>query len=130
MKQSLMTALLLLLLCSGAMTALAQSGGRDALRRGNERYARGEYEAAIREYGEIKSAQGAVYAQALYNIGVCEFELARTDEAISMYRRAVAARGGRYPKALYALGVALEAVGQLAEAREAYRQAIAASDGA
>lgn len=130
MKKGL-TLALLLLTCSGT-AAVAQVGGldaKDAIRRGNERYRRGEYEAAIREYSEVTWAKGAVYAQALYNIGVCDFELARTDEAIRMYRRAVFASGGRYPKALYALGVALESSGRLADARAAYQQAIATSDG-
>ena len=130
MKKRLMLALLLLT-CSGT-AALAQVGGldaKDAIRRGNERYNRGEYEAAIREYREVTWAKGALYALALYNIGVCDFELGRTDEAIRMYRRAADARGGRYPKALYALGVALESSGRRADAKAAYRQAIATSDG-
>lgn len=131
MKKRLMLALLLLTF-SGTLT-LAQTGGsRDAaenIRRGNERYARGEYEAAIKEYGQVAQGQGEVYAQALYNIGVCYFELLRTEDAIEMYRRAIEARGGRYPKALYGLGVALEISGRSRDAKEAYQRAIAVSDG-
>jgi tetratricopeptide (TPR) repeat protein len=92
-------------------------------------YARAEYEAAIREYGRVPVKVGKLYAQSLYNIGVCYYELRRTEEAIMMYRSAVEASRGRYPKALYALGVALEDSRQWPEAKEAYRQALVASGG-
>lgn len=114
---------LLLLTLSGA-TAAAQESGRaqDIIARGNERYARGEYSAAVEEYGRLTRADGEAYAQALYNIGVCRFELWQTEEAARAYRQAVEARGGRYPKASYALGVALEELKRESEAREAYEQ--------
>jgi tetratricopeptide (TPR) repeat protein len=92
-------------------------------------YARAEYEAAIKEYRRVTDKGGEAYAQSLYNIGVCFYELRRTPEAIEMYRSAVEANGGRYPKALYALGVALEDSNRWPEAREAYRQALVASGG-
>ena len=92
-------------------------------------YARAEYAAAIEEYRRIPDKAGEVSAQSLYNIGVCYYELWRTEEAITMYRRAVEASRGRYPKALYALGVALEDSSRWVEAREAYRQALVVSDG-
>ena len=127
----LLSAVLLLSLAGGY--AAGQGGRADArelVRRGNERYARAEYEAAIREYGRVPAESGEAYAQSLYNLGVCYYELWRTEEAIVMYRRAVAAAaGGRYPKASYALGVALEDLNRLPEAKEAYRQAISASRG-
>ncbi|HEX8137047.1 MAG TPA: tetratricopeptide repeat protein [Pyrinomonadaceae bacterium] len=129
MKKSLVLMLLLLTLSGAA--GVAQAGGSEAaeaIRRGNERYARGEYEAAIRQYRQVGEGNREAYAQALYNIGVCYFELNRTEDAIRMYRRAIEARGGLYPKALYALGVALEISGRPEEAKEAYRQTIAASD--
>jgi tetratricopeptide (TPR) repeat protein len=127
MKKRLMLAVLLALFTYAA--AMAQAGAQDAIKRGNQRYSRGEYEAAIKEYRQVPQGEGETYAQALYNIGVCYYELRRTEDAIGMYRRAVESKGGRYPKALYALGVALEVSGRLAEAKEAYRQAIETSDG-
>lgn len=130
MRKRLMLALLLLTL-STTLT-MAQGGSSDAaeaIRRGNEMYARGEYEAAVKEYGQVTQRQGAAYAQALYNIGVCYFELQRTEDAVNMYRRAIEARSGRYPKALYGLGVALEILRRPEDAKEAYRQGIAVSDG-
>ncbi len=72
---------------------------------------------------------GEIYSQALYNIGVCYYELWRTQDAILMYRKADAARAGRYPTALYAAGVALEDLKRHGEAKEAYRQALTASTG-
>ena len=131
MKTKLMLAGLLLMFSgvTAAAQGLGWSDAGGAIKRGNERYARGQYEEAIKEYRRTTQSAGAVYAQSLYNIGVCYFELGKGSEAISMYRRAVEARGGHYPKASYALGVALEIAGRLDEAREAYRRAIAESEG-
>ncbi|HEX8000559.1 MAG TPA: tetratricopeptide repeat protein [Pyrinomonadaceae bacterium] len=131
MKKRLMLALLLLTFsCTLTFAqAVGTEAQQEAIRRGNERYARGEYEAAIREYAQVRQGKDAAYAQALYNTGVCYFELNRTADAINMYRRAIEARGGRYPKALYALGVALEISSRLDDAKEAYKQVIATSDG-
>jgi tetratricopeptide (TPR) repeat protein len=130
MKKRLMLAALLLSFSWTIATAqVSLAGGPEAIRRGNERYARGEYEAAVREYRQVPPGVPETYAQSLYNIGVCYFELGRTEDAILMYRQGIEARGGRYPKALYALGVALEVSRRVGEAKEAYRQAIATSDG-
>ena len=82
------------------------------------------------EYRRVPPDAGELYAQALYNIGVCHYELvARPRRPSTMYTEAVEARGGRYPKASYALGVALEELGRVPEAKEAYRRALAASGG-
>ena len=108
-RARLFTALLLLTL--SGVTAAAQGAGaraQEIIARGNERYARGEYGAAVEEYGRVTRADGEAFAQALYNIGVCRFELWQTEEAARAYRQAIEARGGHYPKASYALGVALE----------------------
>jgi tetratricopeptide (TPR) repeat protein len=126
----LLLAVVLVSLWGGiAMGQGSRSEARDLIRRGNEMYARAEYEAAIREYRRVPDKTGEVYAQSLYNIGVCYYELQRTVEAIRMYRSAIEASEGRYPKALYALGVALEDSGQWTKAKEAYRQALVASGG-
>jgi tetratricopeptide (TPR) repeat protein len=127
MKNRLAAAFILVVLSSAI--ALAQSGAEEIIKRGNGRYAQGQYEAAIREYRRVPKGQTELYAQSLYNIGVCYFELGRTEDAIAMYRLAVEAKGGSYPKALYALGVALEVAGKLYEANDAYRLAILTSDG-
>jgi tetratricopeptide (TPR) repeat protein len=120
----LFTALLLLTLgCATAAAQGANGRARENIARGNERYARGEYKSAVEEYGRVTRADGEAYAQALYNIGVCRFELWQTEGAAQAYRQALDARGGRYPKASYALGVALEELKRDAEAKEAYEQA-------
>ena len=78
--------LFLALTCAGA--AAQQGGGAQALiARGNERYARAEYEAAIEVYALVPADAGEAYAQALYNIGVCRFELWQTEEAAQAYRQ-------------------------------------------
>ena len=128
--KKLLLAVLLVSLSGGTASAQeSRSEARERVRRRNEMYARADYEAAIREYRRVNDRTGEVYAQSLYNIGVCYYELWRTEEAIEMYRSAVEASKGRYPKALYALGVALEDSRRWAEAKEAYRQALVASGG-
>lgn len=124
--------LALLLTISSAVATAAQTRSVDVkaiLERGNESFAREDYEAAIALYGRLPVDAGKPYAQSLYNIGVSYYELWRTTEAISFYQRAIAARQGRYPRASYALGVALEDQGRLAEASEAYQQSIVESHG-
>lgn len=122
----LFTALLFLTLSYAGAEARQGGGAQGLIARGNERYARAEYEAAIKVYTLVPEDAGEAYAQALYNIGVCRFELWQTEEAARMYRLAVEARGGRrYPKASYALGVALEELGRASEAKESYARAAA-----
>ncbi|MEP6569489.1 MAG: tetratricopeptide repeat protein [Acidobacteriota bacterium] len=124
--------LALLLLISSVGFAAAQSNPVDpaaALERGNESFAKADYEAAIREYGSVPASAGETYAQALYNIGVSYYELWLTADAIAFYQRAIVARNGQYPRASYALGIAFEDQGKLVEAQEAYGQSIAGSHG-
>jgi tetratricopeptide (TPR) repeat protein len=130
-KRLLLLAVLLWTMSGGVATAQVTSrdAAQDAIRRGHERFARAEYEAAIEEYRHAPVEAGAVYAQSLYNIGVCYYELWRTPDAILMYGKAIEAMRGRYPTASYALGVALKDSGRLAEAKAAYRQAIETSGG-
>lgn len=124
--------LALMLLISSVFITAAQTGpsaAESAIERGNRSFAKEDYESALREYRSVPPTAGETYAQALYNIGVCHYELWRTAEAIDFYRRAIEVRHGRYPRASYALGVALEDERRLAEAREAYQQSIITSDG-
>ena len=122
---------LLLLIASVGIAAAQTSGfdGQAAIERGNRSFAKEDYEGALREYRSVPPSAGETYAQALYNIGVCYYELWRTAEAIDFYQRAIDVRHGRYPRALYALGVALEDQRRLTEAKEAYQQSIIASRG-
>ncbi|HEY6187289.1 MAG TPA: tetratricopeptide repeat protein [Pyrinomonadaceae bacterium] len=129
-RLSLLAVLLVMFACGVVVNA--QTSREDAeqlIRRGNERYTRAEYTAAIEEYGRVPKGAGEIYAQSLYNIGVCYYELWRTEDAIRMYRLAIDARQGRYPKALYALGVALKDAGRASEAKEAFGQALLTSGG-
>jgi len=113
-----------------SLTCIAQAqtdDDRAVIQRGNELVAQAKYEAAIREYERVPATANR-YAQALYNIGVCHFELWQTEQAIEFYTRAIAAQHN-YPRATYALGVALEDLGRTAEARTAYLKSIADSRG-
>jgi tetratricopeptide (TPR) repeat protein len=99
-----------------AITANAQS----ALKRGDAFVAQENYKAAIEEYSKVSINDANSYARAIYNIGVCHYELWQTEEAIIFYKRAIELRHGDYPRASYALGVALEDQKRLAEAKQAY----------
>ena len=125
----LLATFLLTLLGSVALAQTGRALALDAILRGNERYAKAEYERAIEEYRRVPLSAGETYAKSLYNIGVCYYELWSTGEAMVYYKKAVEARKGRYPMALHALGVALMDLKRLSEAKEAFRQSIATSGG-
>ena len=94
-----------------------------ALKRGDAFVAQENYQAAIQEYGKVSSRDRDTYARAVYNIGVCYYELWQTEDAIVFYKRAVELKQGNYPVASYALGVALEDQKRFTEAKLAYEQA-------
>ena len=102
-----------------ATTANAQS----ALTRGDAFVAQENYNAAIEEYSRVSVNDANSYARAIYNIGVCHYELWQTEEAIAFYKRAIELKRGNYARASYALGIALEDQGRLAEAKQAYARA-------
>jgi tetratricopeptide (TPR) repeat protein len=108
-----------IILASIAVALNAQS----ALKRGNAFWAQENYKAAIEEYRKVSSNDANSYARAIYNIGVCHYELGQTEEAITFYKRAIELKRENYPRASYAMGVALEDQGRLAEAKQAYEQA-------
>src|ERR1041384_7186218 len=94
------------------------------LRRGDALVAQEKYKLAIEEYRKVSPRDADAYARAVYNIGVCHYELWQTDEAIAFYKRAIELKRGNYPRASYALGVALEDQGKTTEAKAAYEQAV------
>lgn len=97
------------------------------LERGDALVAREKYKLAIEEYRKVSTRDADSYARAIYNIGVCHYELWQTDEAIAFYRRSIELKQENYPRASYALGVALEDQGKITEAKTAYEQAVDAS---
>jgi tetratricopeptide (TPR) repeat protein len=95
---------------------------KSSLTRGDAFVAQENYTAAIEEYSKV-FYRDRDYARAIYNIGVCHYELWQTEEAINFYKRAIDLKRGIYPVASYALGVALEDQRRFAEAKTAYQQA-------
>ena len=127
---NMLTALLLLmLLVVPAISQTHRSAAREAFDKGNRSFSRGSYEQAIKEYESVGPDNAQLYSVALYNAGVCYYELWRTTEAIDYYRRAIKQRNGVYPQASYALGVALEDEGKLLEAKAVYNQALTDAHG-
>jgi len=96
---------------------------RSALKRGDAFVVQENYKAAIAEYSKVSHRDRDFYARAVYNIGVCYYELWQTEDAIVFYKRAIELKQGNYPVASYALGVALEDQGRLDQAKLAYQQA-------
>src|SRR5262245_19812091 len=127
--RSMLLALLLLTLLVVPAASQTHGSDRDAIDKGNRLVSRGSYEQALWEYETVGPDNAQLYSIALYNIGVCYYELFRTTEAIDYYRRAITQRDGLYPQASYALGIALEDEGKLRDARAAYERAIAAAHG-
>ena len=103
------------------------SESKSMLKRSDALVVQEKYKLAINEYRKVSPHDADSYARAVYNIGVCYYELWQTDEAIAFYKRAIELMQGRYPRASYALGVALEDQGKTTEAKAAYEQAVNAS---
>jgi tetratricopeptide (TPR) repeat protein len=103
------------------------SESKSILKRADALVAQEKYKLAIEEYRKVSTRDADSYARAVYNIGVCYYELWQTDEAIAFYKRAIELKQGNYPRASYALGVALEDQGEITEAKAAYEQAVNAS---
>ena len=112
-----------------SLTPFVINAQTSAFKRGEALVAREHYQAAIAEYNKVSPRDGELYARALYNIGVCHYELWQTEEAIVFYKRAIELKQGNYPRASYALGIALDDQGRSTEARAAYEQALSASHG-
>ena len=129
LKRLSLLGLVMISFLSAAAVCRANNDAREAIRRGNARVAKEQYEEAIKEYQRVQKVSGDQYATAHYNIGVCNYELSRAEMAVVEYRAAIESRGGRYPRALYALGVVLEDLGRWEEAQSAYQQAIDVSKG-
>ena len=102
---------------------ISAQNAKSALKRGDAFVAQENYKAAIEEYRKVSAREPDAYARAIYNIGVCHYELWQTEEAIVFYKRAIELKQGNYPVASYALGVALEDQKRFAEAKVAYQQA-------
>ena len=92
-SKSIVAAMLALLILGTAARAQSDS---NPFERGTTAYMVGAYELAIREYSQALISSDNRYQEAIYNIGVCYYELGRKDEAAKWFRSAIKARGGRY----------------------------------
>ena len=79
--------------------AVNAQDAKSALKRGDAFVAQANYKAAIGEYSKVSERDAHEYARAIYNIGVCHYELWQTEEAIVFYKRAIALKQGDYPRA-------------------------------
>lgn len=118
----------ILLFIAITLTPSVINAQTSALKHGNALVAQEKYEAAIVEYNKVSPRDNDQYARAIYNIGVCHYELWQTEEAIAFYKRAVELTHGNYPRASFALGIALNDLGRSLEARAAFEQAVSASN--
>lgn len=123
-RRSLWALLLVAFVASHVVGQVVSSNPNAAIKKGNELVAQGQYEEALKEYERVTANDGELYATAVYNTGVCYYELWQSERAISFYKLALKLREGRYPRASYALGVALEDTGRLREAKKAYQNAL------
>ncbi len=107
--------ILFLLLSVNAQSSDASS----VIKLGNQLFSNQQYKLAIKEYQRVSPNKREEYARALYNIGVCYYELWVTDEAIEYYGRALELKHGEYPSASFALE------GRIEEAASLFTSAIA-----
>ena len=118
----------ILLFIAISLTPSVINAQTSAFKRGDALVAQENYPAAIVEYNKVSPHDGDLYARAIYNIGVCHYELWHTEQAILFYKQAIELKQGNYPRASYALGIALDDQGRSTEARAAYEQALSASN--
>jgi tetratricopeptide (TPR) repeat protein len=125
-KRALIT---LTFLLAATIPVVAQQSDRpESFERGLQLYAQGQYDRAIVEFRDSLSGFGPYYAQSLYNIGVCHYELGQTQEATRWYREAIRAKEN-YVAAFHALGVALDDLGEMTQSKEAFARAVELSRG-
>lgn len=118
----------ILLFIAISLTPSVINAQTSAFKRADALVAQENYQGAIVEYNKVSPRDGDLFARAIYNIGVCHYELWQTEDAIAFYKRAIELKQGNYPRASYALGIALDDQGRSTEARAAYEQALSASN--
>ena len=89
----------ILLFIAISLTPFVVNAQTSAFKRADALVAQEKYAAAITEYNKVSPRDADLYARAIYNIGVCNYELWRTEEAIVFYKRAVDLKHGNYPRA-------------------------------
>ncbi len=89
-----------------------------------------QYERAIEKYraatmfAETERVNDSFLTKIHFNIGVCLYQLKRTDEAVAEYTEAIKLSKREYQKAFYALGMAQKDLRNWREAAAALRDAV------
>lgn len=122
--------LLVFIIC--ASPAFAQSeGGSEAFNQGTLaanagrfQLAKMYYESALESLKQAGLNNSDETAKIEYNLGVCNFRLGESGEAVKHFKVAVRLSDGKYQKAFYALGMAETELGNWKAAKESYLAAI------
>ncbi len=98
--------------------------GTSAANDGQFQLAKMYYESALESLKQAGLNSSAQAAKIEYNLGVCNFRLGESGEAVKHFKVAVRLRDGKYQKAFYALGMAEAELGNWKAAKESYLSAI------
>ena len=117
-------ALLLIAYCSLPITSSAQNE-KAIIKKGNEAYAKKEYDKAITDYQKVTEKNPA-NAIAAYNLGNALYKSQQPDEAVSAYENAVTNTNSKEDKArsFYNKGVVLQNNKKIPECIDAYKNAL------
>lgn len=103
---------------------------RQAYEAGNDLAQKRKYEQAIEKYrtammlAETERLSDDFLAKVHFNVGVCLYQLKRTNEAVAEYKEAIKLSRREYGRAFYALGMAHKDLGNWREAAAALRDAL------
>ena len=122
--------LLAFIICANA--AFAQSDGVSeafnqgtlAANAGRFRLAKMYYESALESLKQAGVSNSAQMAKIEYNLGICNFRLGKSAEAVKNFQAAVSLSDGKYQKAFYALGLAQKELGNWRAAKASFLSAI------
>jgi len=117
-----------LLLCAASVSA--QPSVTRSFNEGTKLANVGEFERALSSYraalidAERVRPDKDFLARLHYNLGVCEYQLDRTERAVDEFHLAIRMKGGNYSRALYALGMAESARQNWPAARVAFLESL------
>jgi len=113
-----------------AVSVSAQQSVTRSFNEGTKLAQGGDFEKALSSYhaalndAERVRADNDFLARLHYNLGVCEYQLKRSEKAVDEFHLAIKMKGGNYSRALYALGMAESARENWPEARLAFLESL------